>query len=380
MSSPSFSSFRENGTAEAYLPRPSRARGGGVVDAEVVGDLVDHGDAHLLTTSASSAHMARIGRRKIVMRSGITIAVVAGVALGQRDRRRRGRAARTPSAPVLARPRPRCPSAGRAPRGCSSRASATSSSKRSRATSTTPAAYEPLGSLPSPRWIPRRCSRGSTTPSARAVTSTAHAARRPRPGRVGQDPGAHPPHRLPGGHRRRRPPARAGPHLHPQGGRRARPTGSAASACAATPPPAPSTPWPGARCAPAGPTRAAPRPTLLDRKGRVLARAGSAGPGQGRALAWPATSPPRSSGPRPAWSRPTTTPRRSRAAGAASRRSSPSWWPRATAPTSSTSSAAGWSTSTTCSRCAPEPSRRTSASPPPSAGGTATSSSTSSRT
>ena len=66
----------------------------------------------------------------------------------------------------------------------------------------------------------------------------------PRRRRVGQDPGAHPPHRPPGGRRARRPPPRPRPHLHPQGRGRAGHPPRARSGCATGRRPAPSTPWP----------------------------------------------------------------------------------------------------------------------------------------
>ena len=53
----------------------------------------------------------------------------------------------------------------------------------------------------------------------RAVTADEQPAVHPGRGRVGQDPGAHPPHRLPRRRRARRSPPRARPHLHPQGRR-----------------------------------------------------------------------------------------------------------------------------------------------------------------
>ena len=139
-----------------------------------------------------------------------------------------------------------------------------------------------------------------------AVTSTAHAPGRPRAGRLGQDAGPHPPDRPPGGHRLRRPAARAGPHLHPQGGRRAR-----RSPAAAGPPgrrhhrhlprgglgdPA----HPVGRPRPAAPHAARSQGSGARGSWRPRCRARTS-------ARWPASWPPRSSGPRPAWSRPTTT-------------------------------------------------------------------------
>ena len=58
----------------SVLLGPAELVEAGVVDAEVVRDLVDDGDAHLLDDLGLVRRtMARIGRRKIVMRSGITI-------------------------------------------------------------------------------------------------------------------------------------------------------------------------------------------------------------------------------------------------------------------------------------------------------------------
>ena len=73
--------------------------------------------------------------------------------------------------------------------------------------------------------IPARAagfSTGSTTPSGRPWSPTPRPAVHPRRRRVGQDPGAHPAHRLAGGAGHRPRPARARPHLHPAGGGRAR--------------------------------------------------------------------------------------------------------------------------------------------------------------
>ena len=63
----------------------------------------------------------------------------------------------------------------------------------------------------------------------------------------------------------------------------------------------------GAPSAPGGPTSGAAPLALLDRKGRLLHGAGAVGARQGQAHRRPASWPPRSSGPRPGWSRPTTT-------------------------------------------------------------------------
>ena len=120
--------------------------------------------------------------------------------------------------------------------------------------------------------------------------------------------------------------------------------------------------------------------TLLDRKGRLLTRAGAHRCRARTSARSPASSPPRSSGPRRAWSPPTTTWTPWRAAGRKPAAPARPSWPRSTRPTSTASAAAAWSTSTTCSRSSPAPSRRTRRSRPRSAGGSATCSSTSSRT
>ena len=74
-SSPSLRSFRGNATAAQRSPgrsAPAELVEAVVVDAEVVGDLVDDGDADLLDhLGLGAAHRRRIGRRKIVMRSGM---------------------------------------------------------------------------------------------------------------------------------------------------------------------------------------------------------------------------------------------------------------------------------------------------------------------
>ena len=76
-----------------------------------------------------------------------------------------------------------------------SSASPTSSSNRSTGPRSRLHCRRPsLGSDP---WRAARCSRASTTRSGEAVTHRGRAARHHRRGRLGQDPGAHPPHRLP---------------------------------------------------------------------------------------------------------------------------------------------------------------------------------------
>ena len=242
----------------------------------------------------------------MVIRSGMASAAVAAAALGERDAlveaeqvARRGRSSTKTATLSMSRP---------SSSGMPSRASATSSSNRSAARSSITASRLPTRCHTPVRTFVRRgserCSTGSTRPSGEAVTSDGRAPVHPGRGRLGQDPGAHPPHRLAVRRGRRRPPPRPGPHLHPQGGRRAAAPGCAASACATRWRPAPSTPSPTPSSASAGPTPGAAPPTLLDRKVRLLARlaapAAGARPGLSRRRASP-----RSSGPRPGWSRPT---------------------------------------------------------------------------
>ena len=107
-----------------------------------------------------------------------------------------------------------------------------------------------------------------------------HAAVHPRRRRLGQDPGAHPPHRLPGPDRRPRPPPRPRPHLHPQGRGRAVESRCASSGCATASPPARSTRSPTPSSAPAGPTGASARPSCSS--ARSASSPGSLPPGSGR--------------------------------------------------------------------------------------------------
>ncbi len=162
---------------------------------------------------------------------------------------------------------------------------------------------------------------------------------------------------------RGRPPPRAGHHLHPQGGRRARRPPAAARAAGRRHHRHLPRRGLGQPCARAGPTRAAPPLTLLDRKGRLLAEAGPHGPRPGQAHGHRPTWPPRSSGPRPGWSPPTTTRRRCRPAGRRPGAQARAGGRGLRRLRDAASSAGGWSTSTTCSRSAPEPSRTTRPSP-----------------
>ena len=119
-------------------------------------------------------------------------------------------------------------------------------------------------------------------------------------------------------------------------------------------------------------------PTLLDRKGRVLAELA---PGPGR----PMRSVAADLANEIEWAKARMVTPDTYVEAVGRRRPSPAAatraaWPRPMPPTSSASSAAGWSTSTTSSPSAPAPSRTTRRSRPPSAGASGTSSSTSSRT
>ena len=140
----------------------------------------------------------------------------------------------------------------------------------------------------------------STRRQRRAVTSPARPLAILAAGRVGQDPGAHPPHRLAGGHGRRRRPPRPRPHLHPQGRRRAARPARPPSACATGWPPARSTPSPTPSSAPRWADAGRAPPALLARKGSRARRASSAG----GPLTVAQRRRARSSGPRPAWSAP----------------------------------------------------------------------------
>ena len=137
---------------------------------------------------------------------------------------------------------PRCPSGEASSSGIRSSASATSSSKARRPTSTTAgachsgpgrrsglSAVRPSAGRPWLSYPVARLSAVDRRPSPRRVGRVpapgGHqpppAAGHPGAGRLGQDPRPHPPARLAGGERADRPPPGAVPLLHPGGGRRA---------------------------------------------------------------------------------------------------------------------------------------------------------------
>ena len=179
----------------------------------------------------------------------------------------------------------------------------------------------------------------------------------PRRRRHRQDPHDHPPHRLRRAHRRLRPRAGARGDLHrPGGGRAARPAGRPRRRRGAGAHLPRGGHAPAALLRPAG----ARRPDAG--AGREQAAAG--GDGGLRARGCPptgpacATSPARSSGPRPPWPRRRTT-RRGPRRPAGSRRSRRPRSPRSTPATSRPSSATARSTSRTCCWSPPTRSRST---------------------
>ena len=258
---------------------------------------MDHGDRHLLDHLVLGAAQAQIGRRKIVIRSGMS-----GPRRRTAPRWSAGSPRRGPSRPPPA-PRPRRTTATLSIRAASSSgmpssASPTSSSNRSGGTSST--ASDPLRAtvdVQSCRGGPGALLDGLDDAQAAAVTTPARPLAILAGAGLGQDPGAHPAHRLAGRHRRRRRPPRPRPHLHPQGGRRAaRParrrwacaTGVAAGTFHAIAYAQLRQRW-----ADQGTAAAA----LLDRKVRLLSAASCRTP---RATVGRRRRPARSSGPRPA--------------------------------------------------------------------------------
>ena len=279
---------------------------------------------------------------------------------------------------VLDHARRRCSMRRASSSGMPSRASPTSSSKRSVGTSIT------AGSL---RTAERNNVAGGGRRSTCSTTSTRRSGvRSPRPParlpswrrRVGQDPGAHPAHRLAGRDRATPTPATSSPSPSPARRRASSATGSGRSACATAWPPARSTAWPTPSSERGGPTRGAPPPDAARPQGSAARTTSSAARGQSQLsvaqlaaeIEWAKA---RLVGP-DGYAEAVAAARAAHARAAqADRRPVP----RATR---RPSARPGWSTSTTCCGCAATCSRPTPPSPPPSAGGSATCSSTSSRT
>ncbi len=208
------------------------------------------------TTSSSSAQHGQDREAEDGDAVGHHHAVVALAPRGERDAvvvaeevRRRARR-RAPA-------RPRCPSAEPRRLGDPVERLARPGPRSDLGRRRPPAAAYEVRHYPRPAMDAEALLEGLDEAQRRAVTSTAMPLVVLAPGRVGQDPGAHPPHRPPRRHRGRRPATSLRPHLHPQGGRRAHRPPRARSASGRCHRGHLPRAWPGVACASRGRSRAA---------------------------------------------------------------------------------------------------------------------------
>ena len=200
--------------------------------------------------------------------------------------------------------------------------------------------------------------RARRRPSAEAVTSRADAAVHPRRRRLGQDPRAHPPHRLAGARAATSTPATSSPSRSPARRPASCAPGCGRSACATASPPARSTPSPTPAAGRAGPTAATAAADAARAQGRG-ARATRPAPASRPRCAPPTLGVRDRVGQGPAASPPTTTPPRRRRAGAHPAGRRRRGGRRLRALRGREAAPRRWSTSTTCSAgCADDLRRR----------------------